>query len=101
MSVRYRLGGCKHYAFVTKHRMNNTNSKPQCQLEISVNRVYQCWFISCNKWTTLVKMLIIRKTVGHGEREYAWVHSVHKNALEKNKLCRVLRTVAMQSVVRY
>lgn len=63
--------------------MNNTNSKPQCQLEISVNRVYQGWFISYNKWTTLVKMLIIRKTEGHREREYAWVHSVHKNALEK------------------
>jgi len=77
--------------------MYNTKSKPHHKLEISVNNISVGSSVN-NKCTTLVKMLILRETVCRGEREYEWVLTVHKNALEK-KLCNVSRTVAMQSVV--
>ena len=45
------IGIC-YYTFVKTHRMYNTESKPKCQLCMTV--MYQCWFIDCNKCTTVV-----------------------------------------------
>ena len=45
------IGIC-YYIFVKTHRMYNTESKPKCQLCMTV--MYQCWFIDCNKCTTVV-----------------------------------------------
>ena len=49
--------------------MYNSKSEPPCKLW-TLNTMYQCSFIDCHKWITLVGMLIMGEPAHVQGREY-------------------------------